>query len=221
MNMETYRWQLVAHERCRKPHPICCIGSDRFIVHQCTVWSVLWVSGCSVFLPWILSGFVLLGIKFVLLLLKYVSYWLCTFVIQFWAMSHFLHWIMNLSSQPVFSPPWNETANSVFRGSSPPRYHMLCFPWVWNELPWEMLPWGQCWGSQQYRDSTGAQVEGLDMGSCLMKIIVWMVLEIKTHSLCQLVQVHTCCARTPQCHSCQPAFKWEGYFGASGFPFVL
>lgn len=219
MNMETYRWQLVAHERCRKPHPICCIGSDRFIVHQSTVWSILQVSGCSVFLPWLISVWTCPASNS--LLLKYVSYWLCTFVIQFWAMSYFLHWIMNLSSQPVFSPPWNETAISVLRGSSPPGYHMLCFPWVWNGLPWEMLPWGQFWGSQQYRDSTGAQGERLGMGSCSMKIIVQIALEIKTHSLCQLVQVHTCCARAPQCHSCLPAFKWEGYFGASGFPFVL
>lgn len=65
------------------------------------------------------------------------------------------------------------------------------------------------------------QHRSADMGSCLMKIIVWIALEIKTHSVCQLVQVHTCCARAPQCHSCQPAFKCEGYFGANGFPFVL
>lgn len=70
-------------------------------------------------------------------------------------------------------------------------------------------------------DSTGAQVEKVDMGSCLMKIIVWIALEIKAHSLCQLVQVRTSYARAPQCHSCQPAFKCEGCSGASGFPFVL
>lgn len=66
-------------------------------------------------------------------------------------MSHFLHWTMIFFSQPVFSLSWNEAAIGVFRGSNPPRFHMVCSPWGWNGLPWEMLSWGPCWGSQQYR----------------------------------------------------------------------
>lgn len=144
MNMETYRWQLVVHERCRKPHPICHWFRQ---VYSPSVYYVECIA--SVCVPslnpvWTCSDSNTL-------FFKYVSYWLCISVIQFWATSHFLHWIMNLSSQPVFSSSWNETAISVSRGLNPPRYFIVCFPWVWNELPWEMLPWGQCWGSQQYR----------------------------------------------------------------------
>lgn len=84
------------------------------------------------------------------LFLKYLSYWLIFQSFSFGPchISSTKQWIF---SQPVFSPSWNEAAIGVFRGSNPPRFHMVCFPWGWNGLPWELLSWGQCWGSQQYR----------------------------------------------------------------------
>lgn len=65
------------------------------------------------------------------------------------------------------------TTWSVFHGFGM-GCHRRCFPGASAE------------GSR----STGrAQVGKLDMGSCLMKMIVWRALETKTHSLCQLVRL--------------------------------
>lgn len=66
--------------------------------------------------------------------------------------------------------------------------------------------------------STGGPVEKLDMGSCLMKVIMWTALEIKTHSLFQVVQVATFCARAPQCHSCSLLLNVRDILGPVVFP---